>query len=81
MVEKKIVLIILLALVLCSCVRTCPDCNTKLNKVEIVYGEVSADFMEKARKEGIPMGGCIISPESPKHALICPRCKKEIERI
>ena len=50
---------------------TCPKCGST-NSIPIVYGKPSNEGLEKARRGEIVLGGCIITPNCPKHQ--CKEC-------
>ena len=50
---------------------TCPKCGST-NSIPIVYGKPSNEGLEKARRGEIVLGGCIITPNCPKHK--CKEC-------
>lgn len=51
----------------------CPKCNSELTK--IVYGLPTPETAESAERGEIMLGGCCISPFSPKYH--CKKCNLE----
>ena len=50
--------------------KKCPNCNNKL--IEVVYGLPTVELMEKAEKNEVSLGWCIILGEMPRyHCLHC----------
>ena len=50
----------------------CPNCGGKL--LEIVYGMPDSETGEKAMKEELFLGGCMIDDDNPKyHCNVCRR--------
>ncbi|MBI5021899.1 MAG: hypothetical protein HZB59_10730 [Ignavibacteriales bacterium] len=52
----------------------CPKCHSK-KVAEIFYGLIPSEFAQKIIGDGDMLGGCIISPNSPKWR--CKSCKHE----
>ena len=52
----------------------CPRCGTPLPRV--IYGYPNWDALHELGREGVPyvLGGCMVTPESPRFSNRCVRC-------
>lgn len=61
----------------------CPFGHTHLKEVRIAYGLIAqdADFLRRQQDLEVWYGGCVISSDSPKVAVVCPECRFAYEPI
>jgi hypothetical protein len=55
--------------------NTCPSCGSTEDMLPIVYGFPTHETMERAKQGRVILGGCVVSPDSPKWH--CQRCGTE----
>lgn len=56
--------------------KRCPHCGAK-DPIEILYGMIPD--ISKVKDQRIKMGGCVITPDSPKYA--CGKCNKRYGKL